>query len=248
LAPRLNFLRFEFKYVLRADLRREVESALGYFVQLDPFVAAQPHKKYFVRSLYFDDPDFGCYFAKIDGQLHRAKFRLRTYAREPNADAAVYLELKGRHDSLVFKQRTPVRTGAGAEFMPDQHDVTRRILAHATPSPVLERFQFEVERKRLVPVMLIDYERRPYVSKYDPEFRLTFDDQLRATRTQSLFPGPTDHCRDLLTGYTVMEVKFRHHVPAWFHRILQSYGLRRQSVSKICKGMETWRLTPQMEF
>lgn len=246
-STRLNFLRFEFKYLLRADLRREVESELGHFVQLDPYVAEQPGKKYFVRSLYYDDPDYGCYFAKIDGQLHRAKFRLRTYAREPGPSNAAFLEIKGRHDALVFKHRTPVDSAGWPGFTAGQRDVTAAILAH-TQGSVRERFAFEVERKRLAPVMLIDYERRPYVSKYDPEFRLTFDDTLRATLTQSLYPGPGENTRDVLAGFTVMEVKFRHHVPAWFHRILQSYGLRRRSVSKICQGMETWKLTPQMEF
>ena len=40
-----------------------------------------------------------------------------------------------------------------------------------------------------------------------------------------------------MPGYTIMEVKFRHHMPSWFHHILQAYELRRRSVSKICEGM-----------
>ena len=36
-----------------------------------------------------------------------------------------------------------------------------------------------------------------------------------------------------------MEVKFRYHIPSWFHRIIQSYELRRVSISKICAAMET---------
>ena len=126
--------------------------------------------------------------------------------------------------------------------------LTQAVLARTQEGAVLDRFRFDLERRRLRPVMLIDYERRPYVSRFDPEFRLTFDDTLRATRTPSLHPAPGENARDVLSGYTIMEVKFRHHVPSWFHRILQSYDLRRQSISKVCKGMETWRLDPDMEF
>jgi hypothetical protein len=52
-----------------------------------------------------------------------------------------------------------------------------------------------------------------------------------------LSPHTSDNSRGVLRGYTVMEVKFRHRVPAWFHRILQSHELRRRSLSKIGESM-----------
>lgn len=248
LPTRLHFLRFEFKYVLRAELRREVERDLGYFMQLDPFVGERSDRKYFVRSLYFDSPDYDHYFEKVDGDLHRAKFRLRTYGRTPDDGAATFLELKGRHDAMVFKHRAALTRGDGPRFSAGQRDTAAAVLARTQEGTVLDRFRFNLERRRLAPMMLVDYERRPYVSKYDPAFRLTFDDSLRATRTSALFPGAGENARAVLAGYTIMEVKFRYHVPSWFHRILQSHDLRRQSVSKVCKAMEAWQLDPQMEF
>lgn len=247
MVAKLHFLRFEFKYVLAADLRREIESELNYFVQLDPYVGSRADRKYLVRSLYFDDPGYSCYFQKVQGDLHRAKFRLRTYSRDPAEHCATFLEIKGRHNALVFKHRTPLTRGAAGRFSPGERGVTDAILERAVEGPVLDRFRYEVPRKQLRPLMLIDYQRRPYVSKYDAEFRLTFDDSLQATRTESLYQAPWEPTRDVLRGYTIMEVKFRHAVPSWFHRILQSYNLRRQSVSKICKGMEAWQLSPLLE-
>jgi len=244
---KLHFLRFEFKYVLRADLRREIESELSYFVQLDPYVGTRVDKKYLVRSLYFDDPSYSCYFAKVQGDLHRAKFRLRTYSCDPAEACVTFLEIKGRHNALVFKHRTPLARGAAGRFAAGEGGITNAIYERATEGQVLDRFRYEVARKQLRPLMLIDYQRRPYVSKYDAEFRLTFDDSLRATRTESLYPAPWETSREVMCGYTIMEVKFRHAVPSWFHRILQSYNLRRQSVSKICKGMEAWQLSPLLD-
>lgn len=250
LLARLHFLRFEFKYLLRADERRQVERELGYFMQLDPFVGARPDRKYFVRSLYFDGADYASYFAKVDGMLHRTKFRVRTYGSDPRAPTAVFLEQKGRHDALVFKHRAELRPapGTGTGLACGESGWTEAVLARTQEGSVLEGFRFDLERRRLRPMMLIDYQRRPYVSKYDPEFRLTFDDDLRATRTASLYPSAGENARRVLPGCTIMEVKFRYHVPAWFHRILQSYELRRRSISKVCKGMEAWQLDPHMEF
>jgi len=243
---KLHFHRFEFKYILGEELRREVEGELRFFMDFDPFVARNPRFRYFVRSLYYDDAFFSHYYDKIDGQLHRSKFRLRTYNDDPAKACAAFLEIKGRHNNMVFKHRTPIDEGIECFFQAGERDVTRRILERAAGGEILDRFRFDVLRKGIQPVMLIDYYRRPYVSKYDPEFRVTFDEKLRATKTDTLHPGKGARERSVMRGYTIMEVKFRFHVPSWFHRIIQSCELDRVSVSKICKGIEVFHLTPKL--
>jgi len=233
---RLHFSRFEFKYVLSAAQREDVEAELQHFVELDPYVARQPDHLYFVRSLYFDDKELTAFHDKIDGMLTRRKFRVRTYTDTIDSDAPWFLEIKGRHNNLVLKHRTPVE----GEFDRLAHgdDLSRLLLRHAVTSPVRNEFEFQLFRRQIAPIVLVDYQRRPYISKFDPEFRLTFDAELTAARTDTLFPGPATTRRLALPGYTVMEVKFRHHVPSWFHRILQAYELTRRSISKICTATE----------
>lgn len=92
--------------------------------------------------------------------------------------------------------------------------------------------------KKLRPVALIDYERRPYYSKYDRNFRITFDEHLKASQVRTLFPGKDVSPREILSSYTVLEVKLKHQMPSWFHRIIQTHELKRVSISKICSGME----------
>lgn len=232
----LHFSRFEFKYVLDQPLRDEVEAELQHFVELDPYVRSQPHHLYFVRSLYFDDPALSAFHAKLDGMLTRSKFRIRTYGRAMDDPAPWFLEIKGRHNNLVFKHRTPI--GGDFDRAARGGALIRLVLARAQPGAVRDQFEFELYRRQIRPVASIDYLRRPYVSKFDPEFRLTFDSDLSACATDAMFPGPTERRRALLRGRTVMEVKFRHHVPSWFHRILQAYELHRRSISKICTGMQ----------
>ena len=107
-APKLRFLRFEFKYILPYDLRVALESELGHFVQLDPYIPDNESKKYFVRSLYYDDEVYSSFNEKADGVMQRIKFRVRTYTDDPSPDVPQFLELKGRHNQLVFKRRTPM--------------------------------------------------------------------------------------------------------------------------------------------
>lgn len=247
LTPKLHFSRYEFKYLLPLSLKEELERELKFFMDLDPYVAEKTGAQYLVRSLYFDNPMFTHYYDKIDGQMTRSKLRLRTYTRDPEEGCATFLEIKGRHNNLVFKHRTPLEWGEGAGFQLDDPDTIGKIERYAKKGEVLDRFLFDRVRRGIEPVMLIDYLRRPYVSKLDPEFRITFDAHLEGRDTTTLFPGPFTFKRALVLGLTVMEVKFRFHVPSWFHRIIQSYELRRISISKICKGIEAFDRAPALE-
>lgn len=242
-AAQLHFLRFEFKYVLDQQTRLAVESELQHFVQLDPYVAAQPHHLYFVRSLYFDDARHTAFHAKVDGRLTRSKFRLRTYGRTLDDPAPWFLEQKGRHNHLVFKHRTPLAAAVDRAARGDR--LSRQVLQHAATGDVRDQFEGALFRHGIRPYVLVDYVRRPYVSKFDPEFRLTFDAELAARATDTMSDAFAQG-RALLRGYTVMEVKFRRHVPAWFHRILQAFELHRRSISKVCEATEALGLASSL--
>lgn len=235
----LHFARFEFKYLLPKAKREAVEGDMQYFLDYDPFVVDKPGHKYLVRSLYYDDPVYSCFHDKICGIRTRSKFRIRTYATDPDKNVPLYLEIKGRHNNLVFKHRTPIEKGSIDWTELQGRHLSDAVVTNIGDCPVREQFRFELARKRLSQVALIDYMRRPYLSKFDPGFRVTFDESLRATRTEKMFPSDKFHSKKVLAGYTVLEVKFRHHLPAWFHRVIQVHELRRISISKICAGMET---------
>lgn len=236
-ATKLHFARFEFKYVLPQALRQELESELRYFLEFDPFVESRPDHQYFVRSLYFDDPFNTCFMDKVEGLHTRSKFRVRTYTDDPYDGTPQFMEIKGRYNNLVLKHRTPLNQSDG--IISESGDILiSKLLGIMPPGEVSRKFEYDLYRKRIRPVALVDYVRRPYFSRFDPEFRLTFDSELRGTMTRALFPGAgSAQPRRLLPGFTVMEVKFKRHIPSWFHRLIQSYELRRLSVSKICHAM-----------
>lgn len=235
----LHFARFEFKYILAADLAGDVERELQHFLQYDPFVVSREHHQYQVRSLYFDDSVYSAFYDKVDGLHSRSKYRLRTYSLVDSLSIPLFLESKGRHNNLVYKHRTPVIRGDLSWGGLAQQALIQEVLKQGKSSRVLEQFSYDCLRRRLSAVALIDYQRRPYVSKFDASFRLTFDSQLQVTKTGRLFPSDSvSRPLKLLPGYVILEVKFKHHLPAWFHSIIQSYELQRVSISKICAGMK----------
>ena len=238
-----HFLRYEFKYILDDEKRADIEKELSYFMQLDPFVEQFENKKYLVRSLYFDDPFNTFYYEKTDGLMHRQKFRIRTYAREYNEKVPIMLELKGRYNNFVYKHRTSLEHDS--ENINDVFHLLKQL--ENDDNPVSKQFIYDKYRKHIKPIMLIDYQRRAYQSKYDYEFRITFDGELYGTHTTKLFPKDDVNRRRLIDGYTIMEVKFRKHVPPWFHRIMIKYQLNRISISKYCTGMEATTLIDNLD-
>lgn len=227
----LHFARFEFKYRLDAAARRAIAATLATFVEIEPFAARRASGSYLVRSLYFDDPRFTAFHAKADGLLRRSRFRLRTYGRAPGDGAPWFLEQKGREGALVWKHRTPVHGPFDASLRGDA--LVRVLLQKAAPGPVRDRFEAAVFRQRIRPCVLVDYHRSAYATRFDPDFRLTFDTEMAAAASDMLHPDPAWPLRAFLRGATVMEVKVRRRLPAWFHRVVQTFELRREPISKV---------------
>jgi hypothetical protein len=243
----LHFLRYEFKYVLPKDRRMELEGELGYFMALDPFVNTLKGNRYFVRSLYFDDNAHTNYYEKIDGVMERRKYRIRTYTDDESEDCSVFLEVKGRHNALAFKHRVQLPREIIPGIADGREALLEKLAGCVGSDDVFQRFYFDSYRMGLWPKVLVDYYRRPYISRYSPDFRVTFDDSLQSTRTDRLFGRTTDRRRDFLPGYTVVEIKFRRRIPSWFHRLIQHFELYRYSVSKCCHGMESLGIVENLE-
>ena len=85
---------------------------------------------------------------------------------------------------------------------------------------------------------MIDYNRKPLINKHGLYFGLTFDSQLKSSKTKTLFQNDnffiSNKCKP---GYTILEVKFERSIPVWFHRTIQAYDLKRQSISKFVYGV-----------
>ena len=93
-------------------------------------------------------------------------------------------------------------------------------------------FLYKVLKKKEYPKIIIDYNRRPYISDHDKYFRISIDGNLIA-RDVNL-----TKVVECIPGYKIMEVKFFRRIPLWFHRLIQSYNLKRVSISKFVVGMK----------
>ena len=109
----------------------------------------------------------------------------------------------------------------------------------------VEKFVFDSLRRRLKPYIIVDYKRRPYISDHDTNFRLTFDSELQASKN-AVLNAKKHHFKACVSGHTVLELKFHRRVPIWFHRLIQTYDLRRVSISKFVTAMKTCELATDL--
>ena len=236
------FSRFEFKYIINKNLSKVIQQEVKNFTINDDF--SKKKDKYLVRSLYFDNNIFTNFKEKIDGIKNRHKFRIRTYSMKKNELVPMYLEMKGRDNQRTFKNRTKIEIDDLKSFCgnKDLFHLKKKYL----DNKLINQFIFDFYRKKILPKVIIDYNRRALLSKNGLYFRLTFDSDIKACSSQDLFEK-NHNWKECISGNDILEVKFDLNIPPWFHRIIQNYQLKRISVSKFVLGMEYANLAHDYE-
>ena len=230
--------RYEFKYILNKKISDQIEKEALNFMIYDGHVKKELNNKYFVRSLYFENNFSSNFYEKVDGMKIRRKYRLRTYSNFFDPKVPIFFEVKGRISERTYKKRINIKNKYLNLFLSQSKNFN--LLNLYPNNEMIINFIFDSFRKNLKPLILVDYKRRPYINKFGLYFRLTFDTNLLSSKTNNLFSNDKySSWLECKAGYTVLEVKFDRSIPAWFHRIIQCYNLKRKSISKFVLGMSS---------
>lgn len=252
----LHFRRLEMKYVIPERRVPQLIALIRPHVALDPFLARLGKPSYPVTSLYFDSFDLESLFAKEAGWLSRRRIRLRTYADAFESGATAFFEIKRRHDFLVSKDRLPLMLPTD-----DRSWIRPVVLRHLLK---LSREHDPAAREEAIvldawhnlqPTAVVSYDREAYVSRIDPELRITVDRALRGIwNPRTLKPrAPLRQCgihptlpRLMAYGshnsagpsplraneWVVVELKFASAIPRWLHQTIMTMNLERLAYSK----------------
>ena len=230
--------RYEFKYILNKKTSDQIEKEAQNFMIYDEHVKKELNNKYFVRSLYFENNFSSNFYEKVDGMKIRRKYRLRTYSNFFDPKVPIFFEVKGRISERTYKKRINIKNKYLNLFLSQSQNFN--LLNLYPNNEMIINFIFDSFRKNLKPLILVDYKRRPYINKFGLYFRLTFDTNLLSSKTNNLFSNDKySSWLECKAGYTILEVKFDRSIPAWFHRIIQCYNLKRRSISKFVLGMSS---------
>ncbi len=178
--------------------------------------------KYRIRSLYFDDPAFSCYFDKLNGLEDREKYRIRFY----NSDLSyIRLEKKEKHGKMSLKSYEVISA-----------DLAKTLLT-SDPAPnggeLFSQVCKKVRYDSFRPLLFVDYERSAFLHPAG-NVRITLDRNIMASSYHSAL---TDDCSPvpvLDAGTSVLEVKYDNFFPPYLSNLLEDIPKLSASVSKYC--------------
>lgn len=221
--------RHELKYYINAGEIEALRMRLMPVMKLDSHCRRGP---YAIRSLYFDDAFDSAYYEKLDGAMHRDKWRIRIYNF---SDGEIFLERKRKVGDLI--QKSSVR-------------ITRRLAdrliagdprgLHTSQNELLKDMFVMMRTRLLRPKVIVDYAREAFVHPVE-DVRITLDMQLRTGLSSVDIFNPniitvSPHDRDL----EILEVKFDRYLPPHIHGLLSGLEVDRSAISKyvMCRKFE----------
>ena len=238
-----EFHRYELKFRLPVELIPDIKRCVLPYVTPDPHAAHKPDHTYTVRSIYYDSDDLIFYHEKLDSVKVRKKLRIRGYNR-PEDEAPIFFEIKRKYGRRGYKERLSMPIG---QLLPALNGVDEAIADLPFLSrKVIERFRYNILRKKLSPVVLVTYEREPLIGIDDLRLRVTFDQNIRSLidpRLDQLFDEK--NLRQFEDRHFVLELKFDDLMPRWMAELMRDFDLRSHSYSKYCHGIDAWTPHPQ---
>ena len=230
-----RFNRFELKYLISIQQAEQIKSALRAYLVADEY--GNENGYYKVSSLYYDSPDFLCYWEKIDGVKFRRKLRIRHYETDKplTQEKMVFVEIKQRIDRVTQKRRVLLPYSDALDLCNN-----RQIPEHKPEDKetIEEIFSF-LWQYNLRPASIVRYKRQALIgTEYDVGLRVTFDTSITSQSNHlKLHETPSD-VLILRPNRVVMEIKVNERIPYWLTELVATHNLQAIRISKYCRSIE----------
>lgn len=217
--------RNELKFIINKEMAKVLKQRLSMIMEIDKN-SVNLDNTYFIRSLYFDDPNSTAYYEKLDGVLYRKKYRIRIYN---NDSTFIRLERKLKHNNLTSKDQTKISKEECQNILEGNIDNIK------SDNNLMNDFINEIKFKNLKPSIIVDYQRTAY-TYHISNVRITFDENLKSgLYNYNLFDNNRVSYDILNSNEIVLEVKFDYVLPESIAIILQTIPMYRQAVSKFAR-------------
>jgi len=218
-----DFKRFEFKFAQEKYILDEFMKAAKEYLLPDTNSEAAPYR---VDSVYFDCKDYHDYHDKVNGNLIRGKFRVRSYGNIEQSKS-IFIEYKGKNGDFVNKIRVPIT-------LDDYHEIIKSSifdfeLKNFLPFP--KYILSEIYRRpSLQPKTIVTYERKGFFYMWDSRVRITIDTDIRSCAFSEVYSH--NEMFQMRGGLSVMEIKFENNLPLVINEKIKEFNLLRVSNSK----------------
>lgn len=214
-----TFVRYEKKYLLTACQYDSFMSKTRDRFTEDAFARSA------ISNIYFDTADYLLIRRSLEKPVYKEKLRLRSYSC-PRAEDEVFIELKKKFKSVVFKRRARLPLCAAVDYL-------RYGLRPEGSSQILDEVDWFMHLyPELEARMYIYYDRHSLCGTQEDGLRVTFDRNI-LWRSEDLLLSAGAYGESLLPeGSTLMEIKIPFAMPLWLAHILDELGIYSTSFSK----------------
>ena len=212
------FKRYELKYMLTTEQKERVLQAMAPYMELDRYGRTT------IRNIYFDTDTYRLIRRSIEKPAYKEKLRIRSY-KQATEDSTVFVELKKKYDSVVYKRRISLQQKEAMDF------TTARV--PIAPTQISREIEYFMDFYRgLRPSVFLSYEREAYYERDGGDFRVTFDDNILC-RTDDLSLTSEVYGSPILEeGKVLMELKCSGGIPLWMAHVLSENQIYKTSYSK----------------
>ncbi len=211
--------RHEKKFVIEPLEFMSLERKISKVMKRDPNTGGE--KGYWIRSIYFDNPYMKAYGQKINGDLHRFKFRVRVYNRDFNN---IKLECKSRNNTMTGKISAKLTIDELNQIFDGEYEFLL-----GKEGELYNAFYVALTTERLRPKAIIEYYRMPFIYSFS-NLRVTFDTKLSISNKLEDFFFDGQYCQKVSKQSVVLEVKFNHMLPVFIRNLLQ-FGHKTQTAT-----------------
>lgn len=213
------FKRYELKYLLTAAQKERLLRAI------EPYMQPDQYGRTTIRNLYYDTPNYRLIRRSIEKPVYKEKLRIRSYA-QAEAQSPVFVELKKKYESVVYKRRIRVEERQAMTWASRQAPCPKK-------SQIGEEIDYFLDfYQTLRPTVFLSYEREAYFCRDGSDFRLTFDDTVLCRQEDLSLRSPAYGTPILPEGMVLMELKCAGAMPLWMSHALNAQRLYKTSYSK----------------
>ncbi len=212
------FNRYEKKYLIPEEIYMKLR------VRLRPYMQEDQYGLHTICNIYYDTPQYDLIRRSIEKPVYKEKLRLRSYGI-PTLDSSVFLEIKKKYQKVVNKRRIQLPLRQAYAYV-------EQGIRPKMDSQILREIDFFLQRYPLQRGIFLAYDRIALFEKKNPDFRVTFDHNIRS-RQMDMGLEQGDKGELLLPKrYYLMESKVMGATPLWFTEILSDLSIYPVSFSK----------------
>lgn len=220
------FSRKEEKYIISKSIYEEIIKECGEKVIADDY--SKDNSFYQICNIYYDTQDNNLIRTSLQKPQYKEKIRLRSYGT-PNQNSKVFLEIKKKYKGCVNKRRTTFNLKEAYRFA---NTGTISEIKDYMNNQIINELSYAIKIYKIIPKVYLAYKRQAFLGANNPEFRLTFDKDIIARRSDISLENGIFGERVITEDKMIMEVKYNERMPLWFIEILRHNNLQKTSFSK----------------